>query len=157
MHGQFLIHITICIEVIALLAGLSFLAKAKKESYGRIYTILACLSLTIITLVLACTLWAGISRMCCHKEKSECKEMQMEKCMKEMGCEKMMMMYGHGGCDMEGMESKCCKEKMEGCKDMDKEECPYDKNGKCMGDEKKCKMEKGEGMAKDTLKKATKK
>ncbi|MEI6815478.1 MAG: hypothetical protein WCL14_02615 [Bacteroidota bacterium] len=141
MHSQSLIHITICIELFLFLCGLNFLAKIKRDSLGRIYQILTCLILTIVTLVLVCTLWSGFSRMCCHKGKGECKEMEMEKCMDgDMKHCKMMMMHKSdceemSGCDM---MKKGESEEMEGA-------CPYDKNGKCIGDEKKCKEMKSEG------------
>jgi hypothetical protein len=73
----------------------------------------------------------------------------MENCHGNMGSHGMMM--GHGECN----DMPCCKDMKEG-KEME-EGCPFDKKGKCIGDEKKCKemmeKEENEGASKDTLSK----
>src|ERR1017187_4650694 len=146
MHTQFLIHITICIELLVFLAGLNFLSKVKKDSLGRIYQWLTCLILTLVALVLICTLWAGFSRMCRSHNSKEC--MEMENCHRGMGYHGMMM--GRGECG----EMSSCKG-MKGYEEKE-EGCPFDKKGKCIGDEKKCKEmmakeENQESAAKDTI------
>jgi hypothetical protein len=134
MHSPILIYITICIELFIFLCGLNFLAKIRRDSLGKVYRWLTCIVLTITALLIICTIATGICRMCCHHKYEKC--IEMEKCYGGMGGHGMMMI--HGGCN----DMPCCKE-MEG----EEGGCPFDKKGKCMGDEKKCK----EMMEKDTV------
>ena len=143
MHTPILFFITICFELFIFLCGLNFLAKIRRDSLGKSYKWLTCIVLTITALLIICTIATGICRMCCHHRSNQC--MEMEKCHGDMRGHGMMM--GRGECN----DMPCCKDMKDG-KEMDGG-CPFDKKGKCMGDEKKCKemMEKEETIIKDTI------
>lgn len=161
MHGILAIGIALSVELLVLIASMHLLAKAKGGTFGKMYNWIANLVVLGSILLILGTITAGICRHCCNKGMGECKEIRIEKRMHGgMGDCKMM----NGDCD----DMPCCKSMMRGeCGEMDgghggkMEDCPFDKNGKCMGDEAKCKeMMKGCDMkddgkaSKDTTKKA---
>jgi hypothetical protein len=132
MHGCIVFCIALSIELLVLIASMHLLAKAKGGTFGKTFNWITNLVVICSILLILGTVTAGICRHCCNKGK--CKEMQMEKC---------IMMKSH----CEGMSE--CHSMMKGeCKEMEGS-CPYDKNGKCTGDEAKCKEMMKDGDGKD--------
>ena len=156
MHGILIVNIVLALELLLLIAAMHLMAKAITGTYGRFFNFMSKLIVVLSIGLMICTATTSICRHFCHKQKSECTEMEMEKCMSGGMGHHCMMMKMHGGCDMEGMGEGASKEKMEGCKDMDKKDCPFDKSGKCTGDEKKCKMDMDKPADKDGDAKKTK-
>jgi hypothetical protein len=160
MHGIIAIGIVLSIELLVLIASMHLLAKAKGGTFGKLFNWITNLAVLASILLILGTVTAGICRHCCNKGKGECR-MEMEKCM--MGGKGCHMMMWKGGCDgmseCHGMMKGECGE-MEGGHEGNMENCPYDKNGKCMGDEAKCKEMMKDGgdkdgkASKDTSKKA---
>ncbi len=163
MHGLIALNVAIGFGTLVLIASMHLLAKAKKESFGRLYNFLAYLIVIAAGLTLLCTVICGGCRYCCFNKKKDCKEMEMEKCFKGgPGGHRMMMWKGE--CE----DIPCCKDmkgchEMKCCKEMGEEEggCPFDKKGNGEGDEKKCKGEEKKccmgkeggmhGMTRDTI------
>jgi hypothetical protein len=147
MHGCIALCIALSIELLVLIASMHLLAKAKSGTFGKLFNGISNFAVLASILLIIGTIACGICFHCCHKEK--CK-MEMEKCMMDgKGMHRMMM---KGGCDgmseCHGMMKGECGE-MDGGHEGKMENCPYDKNGKCMGDEAKCKEMMKDGDDKD--------
>ena len=156
MHGLLALSIAIGVELLVLIAAMHLLSKAKKETNGKFFNFMSYLIVTIATIALVCTIVCGICHACRHCKDGECKEIKIEKHMDRGMSGHGMMMKMHGGCNMEEMDGCCMGGDMKGCcKEMSScgkdENCPFDKDGKCTGDESKCM--KDMKVIKDTVRK----
>src|SRR5258708_6278887 len=109
-----MIYISIAFTLVALVAGMYLLAKAKRDGLGKSYSWISYIVIVTSLALLLCQLTQGVMRMmACRGENRE--EMMMER---ECGPHDWMMMHhgwmhGHGRC-MEDMEM--CKTKSDsGC------------------------------------------
>lgn len=99
-----MLHITICITLLTLIAAMHLLAKTQKEGLGSFFKWTSYLIITIAALVLICQICCSCGRMCGSKEM-KC-EVRIEK-----GCSDMKM---GESCD----DDKECKDK-KGCEEDD--------------------------------------
>lgn len=123
MHG---IHLTIAIEILAIVAVLFVLTKLKKEGAGKLLTWAGYLALLVGILIMLCSISMGIWGMTsCKKEvRHEMRFMHHDcgsDCMGDDGC--MMGMHGKMGKDMCKMHGKDCSGACMGMKGKGKKGC----------------------------------
>ena len=138
--GSNLIGLALSAEIIALVAVLYFVAKAKKEHINKWFRWAGYVLLICGFLMLACTMMAGLRGMVHHaRYHKEIWKMEHNMMMgKGMGMHRGMgMMRGMEDCCCccGGMRGECPEEMMRGGKG-DKECCDKMKDGECKGMEK---------------------
>ena len=114
--------IAIALLLISLSAGIFLLFKAKKESLGMLFKLVAWLIIIVSIGCMVCCGMRCISK-CCGKNKECGKE---EKCEMQMG----------GG--MHGMHGRCCMMKERSCCEGKEEECSDSEKSCCASGDDHC-------------------
>jgi ABC-type nickel/cobalt efflux system permease component RcnA len=130
------IYFSIAFTLLAAVAGMYLLAKAKTENLGKFFNIVSYLIVIVAGLSLLCQLTRGVCRMACRTGICP----PSEHCMPGMMIHKEINMHGmSGGCAMNsgcGEEERCCESKghcegMSGCCEM---KCSHGQGGECCKD-----------------------